>query len=103
MGAQPRVIVTMPANRAVARPGAGMINGGSTCKSKMCDLKDACTCGKVRGGLAMIIIGIIFLILGLIFVCGFVPCCCFAGPDVPAAPAVAGAAPVQGVVVQGKM
>merc|ERR1711934_715023 len=73
------------------------------CISKLCDLAEACSCGKVRGGIAMIILGIIFFILGLVFVCGFVPCCCFAGPDVPGGPAVAGAAPVEGVVVQGKM
>merc|ERR1711907_705310 len=78
---------------------ASMINSNS-CTSD-CD-----TGGMAAGAfIACIIFGIIILICGCVFICGIVPCCCFAGPEIAAAgaPAAATAAPVEGVVVQGKM
>merc|ERR1711934_61108 len=55
-----------------------------------------CDTGGMSGGafFAVLIFGIIFMILGCVFICGCVPCCCFAGMDVPVGPAA-----VQGQVV----
>merc|ERR1711998_790989 len=42
-----------------------------------CKLVDECQCSKTGGGLAGIIIGVIFSILMCVFCCGVVPCLCF--------------------------
>merc|ERR1711988_484977 len=73
------------------------------CQKSYCKYNDP---GLTVGGtFGLLILGIILIIVGCVFICGVVPCCCFAGPDVPAAgaPAAATAAPVEGVVVHGKM
>merc|ERR1711907_657103 len=69
----------------------GGCNEGSGCDSsqesilgsKFCDYASACQCSNTRGGLAGIIIGIIFLILACVFCCGIVPCLCFDGGPGP--------------------
>merc|ERR1712072_526004 len=72
----------------------------SMLNSKTCT-SDCDTGGMSVGGFfAVLIIGIILLILGCVFICGVVPCCCFKGPDVtPVQPGVAVAVP-PAVVVQ---
>merc|ERR1711966_21386 len=45
----------------------------------VCNWYKACECGRTRGAMASLALGIIFLTLTAIFCCGICPCACFKG------------------------